>query len=117
MSKIKKTELKVGINCDRCKKDVLKAVTKLSGINQVSVNVEKGMLTVIGDVDPVLIVKQVRKIGKCVEIVSVGPPKPREPRNCSPVHCTVLPPCCKDCRLVAAVSYAPYDDRLGCNIL
>ena len=74
-------------------------------------NAEKGVLTVIGDVDPVMIVKKVRKAGKCTEIISVGPPKPpeqkkpQEPKK-SPKHCAALPPSCKQCQLVA-VEYVP----------
>ena len=63
------------MHCEKCKTEVLKAVTKLSGINEVSVNLEKQMLVVIGDVDPVCVVKRVRKIGKIAQMVSVGPPK------------------------------------------
>ncbi|XP_024030630.1 heavy metal-associated isoprenylated plant protein 43 [Morus notabilis] len=114
MSTVKKTELKVNVNCEKCKKDVLKAVTKLSGINQVSVDATKGTLTVIGDVDPVMIVKQVRKARKCAEIISVGPPKPPEKK--SPEKYVLLPSFCKDCQLVA-VSFAPYGGGSACNIL
>ncbi|GMN39800.1 hypothetical protein TIFTF001_009039 [Ficus carica] len=115
MPSTKKTELKVNINCERCKKAVLKAVTKLCGIDQVSVNAEKGVLTVIGDVDPVMIVEQVRKVKKCAEIISVGPPKPPEKKK-SPKHCAVLPPSCKQCQLVA-VSFEHYGGGQVCNIL
>ncbi|KAH7525181.1 hypothetical protein FEM48_Zijuj06G0197800 [Ziziphus jujuba var. spinosa] len=109
---MKRTVVKVNINCQICKSDVLKAVTKLSGIDQVSVDAEKGLLTVLGDVDPVLIVKKVRKIGKAAEVVSVGPPKP-EPKK-SPKY-ILLPPYCNDCQFVG-VGFTPYDGRL-CHIL
>nr|XP_048331652.1 heavy metal-associated isoprenylated plant protein 43-like [Ziziphus jujuba var. spinosa] len=92
---MKRTVVKVNINCQICKSDVLKAVTKLSG-----------------DVDPVLIVKKVRKIGKAAEVVSVGPPKP-EPKK-SPKY-ILLPPYCNDCQFVG-VGFTPYDGRL-CHIL
>ncbi|PON74473.1 Heavy metal-associated domain containing protein [Parasponia andersonii] len=108
---MKKTVLKVSINCEKCKKEVLKAVTKLSGINQVAVDAEKETVTVVGDVDPVMIVKQIKKTGKCADIISVGPPEPVEPK----IECVVLPPCCNDCQLIA-VGYAPHV-RGGCNIL
>ncbi|KAI3445502.1 hypothetical protein Pfo_002167 [Paulownia fortunei] len=48
----KKTELKVTINCEKCKTEVLKAVSKLIGVDEVTVNAEKGTLTVVGSVDP-----------------------------------------------------------------
>ncbi|XP_034708022.1 heavy metal-associated isoprenylated plant protein 2-like [Vitis riparia] len=109
---MKKIVLKVNIHCQKCKRDVLKAVTKLTGINQVTVDGEKGTLTVVGDVDPVLLTETVRKSGKVAEIMSVGPPKPPEPK--SPVK-KPLPPWCYDCQLVP-VSYVPYDSG-PCSIL
>ncbi|KVI08058.1 Heavy metal-associated domain, HMA [Cynara cardunculus var. scolymus] len=39
----------------KCKTKVLKAVTKLTGINEVSVDLAKQMVVVIGDVDPMLV--------------------------------------------------------------
>ena len=72
-------------------------------------------VTVVGDVDPVLITEAVRKIGKVAEIESVGPPKP--PEHKSPVK-NPHPPWCYDycyCHLVP-VSHAPYDSA-PCSIL
>uniref|UniRef100_A0A5B7BLE9 Putative heavy metal-associated isoprenylated plant protein 26 n=1 Tax=Davidia involucrata TaxID=16924 RepID=A0A5B7BLE9_DAVIN len=109
---MKKIELKVNIQCQKCKTDVLKAVTKLTGIDQVSVDAEKGMLTVIGEVDPVLVATRVRKKGKAAEIISVGPPKPPEPPKKPPEKPPPekpLPPCCNKCQLVV-VSHGFYDD-------
>ncbi|PWA66512.1 reverse transcriptase domain-containing protein [Artemisia annua] len=60
------------MHCEKCKTEVLKAVTKLSGINEVSVDLEKQMLVVIGDVDPVCVVKRVRKIGKIAEMLALS---------------------------------------------
>ncbi|PSS00335.1 Heavy metal-associated isoprenylated plant protein [Actinidia chinensis var. chinensis] len=104
---LQKIELKVNINCQKCSTEILKAVTKLRGINEVSVNGEKGTLTVVGDVDPVLVTKKVRKIGKIAQITSVGPPKKKETER--------LPPHCNDCQFVA-VSFPPYDSQF-CSIL
>ncbi|KAJ0078889.1 hypothetical protein Patl1_24649 [Pistacia atlantica] len=102
---MKKIVVKVAINCQICKADVMKAVTKLTGIDQVSVDGEKGTLTVVGDVDPVLVVKRLKKIKKCPQIVSIGPPKPPEPEKPKPPPLPVpcLPPSCKDCQLVAII--------------
>nr|XP_027102508.1 heavy metal-associated isoprenylated plant protein 2-like [Coffea arabica] len=72
---MKKTEVKVNINCHKCKSEVLKAVTKLQGIDQVTADAAKGILTVVGEVDPVCVITRVRKTGKDAEIISVGPPK------------------------------------------
>lgn len=49
-----------------------------TGIDHISVDGEKGIVTVIGDVDPVLVTSQVRKTGKIVQIISVSPHKPPE---------------------------------------
>ncbi|GMP63567.1 hypothetical protein CsSME_00025200 [Camellia sinensis var. sinensis] len=97
---MKKIELKVGIYCHKCKTEVLKAVTKLTGIDQVSVDAEKGTLTVIGNVDPVCVTTQVRrKTGKVVELISVGPPKPPDPKPQPSKPPICLPPCCKECQV------------------
>ncbi|KAF8394770.1 hypothetical protein HHK36_020985 [Tetracentron sinense] len=81
---------------DRC--------TKLQGIDAVAADVQKGTLTVVGDVDPVLITNQVRKIGKVVEIISGGRPKPDAPKP-QPDNKS-LPTCCNESQLVA-VSFTP----------
>ncbi|XP_052203745.1 heavy metal-associated isoprenylated plant protein 2-like [Diospyros lotus] len=111
---IQKTVLKVSIHSQYCKTQVLKAVAKFTGIEQVSVDDVKGTLTVVGKVDAVKLTKQVRKTGKVVEIISVGPPKPDEPK---PKPLTPLPPICHcmECQLVA-VSFVPYDGP-SCAIL
>ncbi|KAK9155249.1 hypothetical protein Sjap_002729 [Stephania japonica] len=110
---MKKIVLKVSINCSKCKTQVLKAVTKLEGINSVAVDGEKGTLTVVGEVDPVEVTRRLRKTGKVVEIVSVGPNKPPEK---PPEPSKPLPPCCNDCQLVA-VGFGPYEDVRFCSIL
>ncbi|XP_058215356.1 heavy metal-associated isoprenylated plant protein 2 [Rhododendron vialii] len=75
---MKKIELKVNIHCQRCSTEVLQSATKLTGIDHISVDGEKGIVTVIGDVDPVLVTSQVRKTGKIVQIISVSPHRPPE---------------------------------------
>ncbi|CAL5340991.1 unnamed protein product [Camellia sinensis] len=112
---MKKIELKVGIHCQKCKTEVLKAVTKLTGIDQVSVDAEKGTLTVIGNVDPVCVTTQVRKTGKVVELISVGPPKKDTKPQPQPQP-ICFPPCCKECQLVGITS-VPYDGGSSCSIL
>ena len=87
-----KIEVSVNMHCEKCKTEVLKAVTKLSGINEVSVNLEKQMLVVIGDVDPVCVVKRVRKIGKIAQMVSVGPPKKPDDKSKTEPCVIVCPP-------------------------
>ncbi|KAL3538378.1 hypothetical protein ACH5RR_001758 [Cinchona calisaya] len=103
--------MKVNINCQKCKTLVLRAVTKLEGVDQVTVDAEKGILTVVGEVDPVCVTTKVRKTGKYAEILSVGPPKKPDP----PKPDKPLPPCCPPCRFVT-IDYEPYDSRI-CSIL
>ncbi|GMY22195.1 heavy metal-associated isoprenylated plant protein 2-like [Fagus crenata] len=114
---MKKIVIKVSINCQICKTQVLKAVTKLPGIDKVSVDGEKGVLTVIGDVDPVLVVKKLKKIGKAADIISVGPPKPAD--QCKEIKfldCRrPCPPSCKECHLIFT-TYPNYDGG-PCSIL
>ncbi|KAL3814594.1 hypothetical protein ACJIZ3_015862 [Penstemon smallii] len=118
---ILKIVLKVAINCKRCKTEVLKAVAKLTGVDEVTVDEEKGILTVVGSVDPVCVITNVRKVSKSAEITSVGPPKkpddPPKPKPPEPdkTKCKPLPPCCNQCQLVA-VSYVTNDGGF-CSIL
>lgn len=77
---------------------------------------EKGMLTIVGDVDPVLVVRNLKKIGKVPEIISVGPPKP--PEYCEEFkfrECRPCPPSCKECQLIFTTY--PYNDGRTCSIL
>lgn len=94
------------------------------GINELSVDVEKGTLTVIGDADPVCIITCLRKkCGRCAEIDTVGPPKsPEKPETKCPSPCQ-LPPCppcrlppCSPCRPYPYSSWGEYDTNT-CSIL
>ena len=74
------------------------------------------MLTIVGDVDPVLVVRDLKKIGKVPEIISVGPPKP--PEYCEEFkfrECRPCPPSCKECQLIFT-TYR-YNDGRTCSIL
>ncbi|KAM7481881.1 hypothetical protein LguiB_006464 [Lonicera macranthoides] len=108
-----KIVVKVDIYCQKCKTDVLKAVAKLEGVDQVSIDGEKGTLTVVGSVDPVLVAKKVRRTGKMAEILSVGPPKKPD----SPIKPPTipLPICCNHCQIVL-MPYTSYDAG-SCSIL
>lgn len=44
-------------------------------MDHVSASVVNEVVTIIGDVDPVLVTSKVRKAGKRAEIISVGPAK------------------------------------------
>ncbi|KAL2348553.1 hypothetical protein Fmac_002553 [Flemingia macrophylla] len=71
---VKKTILKVDINCLKCKMKLIKAVSSLQGVDKIEADEGKGTLTVTGDADPYEIIVRVRKAGKHAEVVSIGPP-------------------------------------------
>ncbi|OVA06824.1 Heavy metal-associated domain [Macleaya cordata] len=106
--------LKVSINCYQCKTDLMKVVAKLMGVDEMSVDAEKGTLTVKGKVDPVLVVNQLRKAKKAVEVISVGPPKPPPEKPKPP--CPPLPPlpfCCRECQVIEINTFV----SSACSIL
>ncbi|KAK1318018.1 hypothetical protein QJS10_CPA05g00044 [Acorus calamus] len=74
---MKNIVLKIGIYCLKCKTDVMKTIGKLEGADSITVDTEKGTATVVGSVDPVLVVRKLRH-GKVVGIVSIEPNKPPE---------------------------------------
>ncbi|GKG47506.1 hypothetical protein Tco_0506991, partial [Tanacetum coccineum] len=54
------------------KRNVVKAICGLEGIESIVADTEGGRLIIIGDVDPVRVVTCVRKI-EMAEIITVGP--------------------------------------------
>lgn len=53
----------------------MKLVADIEGTNSIVLDSSKNTATVIGEADPVTIIKKVRKFRKSAEFVSVGPPK------------------------------------------
>ncbi|CAA7017190.1 unnamed protein product [Microthlaspi erraticum] len=114
---VKKVEIKVDINCGKCKNAIMQAVTELEGVNQVALDQEKSLLTVVGTMDPVCVVGQLMKIKQKPVVVSVGPPKPPEPKKkpdctlewCGPYHPYYTP---RD-----VVSVTTYESGSGCTIM
>ncbi|KAG6742247.1 hypothetical protein POTOM_055537 [Populus tomentosa] len=75
-----KAVLKCGFNDEKSKKKAMKMVSGLSGVDSVSINMKDKKLTVVGGIDPVSIVRVLRKICH-TEIISVGPAKEPEKKK------------------------------------
>ncbi|XP_057517576.1 heavy metal-associated isoprenylated plant protein 39-like [Amaranthus tricolor] len=125
-------------NSKKSQQKILRAVTKIEGVEKLEMDGHKGTLTVVGDVEPVPIFKALKKIGETPEIVTVGPPRPQrcEPYcycgSCQsysysdqqqkwrdPLKLSCPLPCnrswCNQCELVA-VEYPPAYDSGQCSI-
>nr|XP_017246421.1 PREDICTED: uncharacterized protein LOC108218010 [Daucus carota subsp. sativus] len=57
---------------EKTKKKAMEAAADCYGIDSISVDTKEQMITVIGDMDLVTLVKKLKKVGK-IDIVSVGP--------------------------------------------
>ncbi|TKY57689.1 inositol-pentakisphosphate 2-kinase [Spatholobus suberectus] len=71
----KKTVVSVELRCSRCRQKVMKLIATVEGITSIVLDPDKNTVTVIGEADPVRIIKNVRKFRKSATIVSIGPPK------------------------------------------
>ncbi|GKE33575.1 heavy metal-associated isoprenylated plant protein 2-like protein, partial [Tanacetum coccineum] len=70
-----KTVLSVDLLCLKCRKKVMMLISSIQGISSIVLDPSKNTATVIGDADPVSIVRKVRKLKRSVHIISVGPAK------------------------------------------
>ncbi|GLT92086.1 hypothetical protein SLE2022_099430 [Rubroshorea leprosula] len=72
---VQKTVLSVELQCCKCRQKVMKLIATVEGITSIVLDPSKNTVTVVGEADPVRIIKKVRKFRKFASIVSIGPPK------------------------------------------
>ncbi|KAI5414680.1 heavy metal-associated isoprenylated plant protein 36 [Lathyrus oleraceus] len=70
--------LKVDFGCtDGCSKDVTNMLKQLKGVKSISIDPSEGKVIVIGDVNPMKLIKFLQKMGKKVQLWSFD----KEPKN------------------------------------
>ncbi|OEL23851.1 hypothetical protein BAE44_0015130, partial [Dichanthelium oligosanthes] len=74
-----KTVLRADLIGSNCKMAILSTVAKLEGIKSMDIDAENCTLTVVGTVDPVAIVLELKKACLAAVIISVEDDKPKEP--------------------------------------
>ena len=97
---MQKTVVSVELLCSKCRQKVMKLISSIEGITSVALDPSKNTATVIGEADPVKIIKQVRKFKKSAMIVSIGPPKDEKKDDksvSSHVYIHSLPKICQGC--------------------
>ncbi|KAI9200623.1 hypothetical protein LWI28_010807 [Acer negundo] len=105
----KKTILSVELLCSKCRQKVMKLIAKVEGVTSIVIDPSKNSVTVIGEADPVKIIKKVREFRRSAMIVSVGPPKEEKKDVIA-----VTPKICQRCD----VWYVIKEDNYGyCSIL
>ncbi|XP_039015466.1 heavy metal-associated isoprenylated plant protein 32-like isoform X2 [Hibiscus syriacus] len=66
--KIQTCVLKVNIHCDGCKHKVKKILQKTEGVFKTTIDSEQGKVTVLGNVNPDILIKKLAKSGKHAEL-------------------------------------------------
>ncbi|KAI8564796.1 hypothetical protein RHMOL_Rhmol03G0210100 [Rhododendron molle] len=71
----KKVVLKVMTMADdKTKQKAIEAAADIYGVDSIAADLKDQKLTIIGEMDPVAVVKKLKKVGK-VDIISIGPAK------------------------------------------
>ncbi|OVA08747.1 Heavy metal-associated domain [Macleaya cordata] len=112
MSKLQKSVVSVDLLCSKCKKKVMKLIAGIEGINSIVLDPTKSTVTVIGEADPVQIIKKVRKFRKSAEFISIGPSKDEKKDEKKDVY-PYVPRTCQKCD----VWYVVGEDYNYCSIL
>ncbi|KAK9062012.1 hypothetical protein SSX86_019196 [Deinandra increscens subsp. villosa] len=89
------TVLKVRLSCEKDRRKLMKSISTLCGVDKIEIDTAKETITVTGDADPFTIITRARKVMKCIEIMTVGPP-PKKPEEKKPEETKkpcILPPC------------------------
>lgn len=90
----------------------MKLISTVEGINSIVLDPSKNTVTVIGEADPVCIIKKVRKFRSSAQIISIGPPK-EEKKDEKKEAILSLPRTCQKCD----VWYVVGQDYTPCHIL
>ncbi|XP_038877440.1 heavy metal-associated isoprenylated plant protein 39-like [Benincasa hispida] len=77
---VKKIVLEMLIYDEKERRKAMKIVSELTGVNSISMEMKEKKMTVTGEVDPICVVRKLRKFRQ-TEIISVGPLKEEEKKK------------------------------------
>lgn len=110
---VQKTIVSVELLCSKCRQKVMKLIAKIEGITSIVIDPSKNTVTVVGEADPVKIIKKVREFRKSAAIVSIGPVKEEKKEEKKDVLIPVAPKICQRCD----VWYVVGEDYSYCSIM
>lgn len=93
----------------------MKLIAEVEGVNSIVLDMSKSTATVIGEADPVKIIKKVRKFRRFAQVVSIGPSTvEKKDENKEKKESVSLPKTCQRCD----VWYVIHEDAYSyCSIL